>query len=100
MERRSMSYAGDRTQTEAYNRCSSLSCAWQPNQNEPAIAKGKEPQLKRGNSLKVFTDPDFQRKRRVASYKVVGYHGKVKGSVKDSFKWIKEKCFQVSHGWW
>lgn len=99
MERRSKSYADNRTQAEAYNRCTSLSCAWSPNQNTLAIQDEKGPQLKRGNSLKVLADLDFQRKRRIVSYRAIGYHGKVKGSVKSSFKWIKEKCAQVAHSW-
>ncbi|KAJ4820998.1 DUF3511 domain protein [Rhynchospora pubera] len=101
MEHRSKSYAENHSQIEVYNRSSSISCAWPPNQNEPDIQNGKEARhLKRGSSLKVFTDPDFQRKRRVASYKAIGYHGKVKGSFKDNFKWVKEKCIQVVNGWW
>jgi Domain of unknown function (DUF3511) len=93
MERRSKSYAD--------NRCTSLSCAWSPPiQNALPIQNEEKPQLKRGNSLKVFTNPDFQRKRRVMSYKAISYRSEVKGSIKGSFKWIKEKCMKVAHGWW
>ncbi|KAK4427356.1 hypothetical protein Salat_1504500 [Sesamum alatum] len=49
-------------------------------------------------SLKV--DPEFQRKKRVASYKAYEVEGKMKGSVKKSFRWIKDACNQVIHGMW
>ncbi|KAF5743177.1 hypothetical protein HS088_TW09G01242 [Tripterygium wilfordii] len=46
-----------------------------------------------------FTDPEFQRKKRVASYKMYGAKGKVKGSFSKSFRWLKEKCSRVVYGW-
>ncbi|KAI3468106.1 hypothetical protein Pfo_024769 [Paulownia fortunei] len=36
-----------------------------------------------------FNDPEFQRKRRVASYKVYS-----------SFRWLKDRYTQVVYGWW
>ncbi|KAK4780989.1 hypothetical protein SAY87_017095 [Trapa incisa] len=48
-----------------------------------------------------FTDPELQRKKRVASYKVYAVEGKMKGSIKKSFRWIKSTCSNVVYGsWW
>ncbi|KAK8509200.1 hypothetical protein V6N11_007607 [Hibiscus sabdariffa] len=45
-------------------------------------------------------DPEFQRKKRVASYKMYSVEGKVKGSWRRSFRWLKDKYTQVVYGWW
>ncbi|KAH0460954.1 uncharacterized protein LOC110092160 [Dendrobium catenatum] len=37
------------------------------------------------------SDPELKRKRRVASYNVFTMEGKLKSSVRSSFKWIKSK---------
>ncbi|KAK6151967.1 hypothetical protein DH2020_014602 [Rehmannia glutinosa] len=37
-----------------------------------------------------FNDPELKRKKRVASYKAYTVEGKLKGSFKKSFSWIKE----------
>ncbi|KAI3701827.1 hypothetical protein L6452_27194 [Arctium lappa] len=47
-----------------------------------------------------FNDPEFQRKKRVASYKVYSVEGKVKGSFRKSFRWLKDKYTHVVYGWW
>jgi len=47
-----------------------------------------------------LSDPEFERKKRVASYKVYSVEGKVKGSLKKSFKWVKNRYTQVVNGWW
>ncbi|XP_071726946.1 uncharacterized protein [Rutidosis leptorrhynchoides] len=47
-----------------------------------------------------FNDPEFQRKKRVASYKVYSVEGKVKGSFRKSFKWLKNKYTNAVYGWW
>ncbi|XVE51915.1 hypothetical protein DITRI_Ditri02bG0078700 [Diplodiscus trichospermus] len=72
----------------------------QPNQ------LGKEIKIKKskssfGASSKSwsFNDPELQRKKRVASYKVYAVEGKMKGSLKKSFRWIKDTCTQVVYGW-
>ncbi|KAH7862121.1 hypothetical protein Vadar_000248 [Vaccinium darrowii] len=46
-----------------------------------------------------LSDPELQRKKRVASYKVYSVEGKVKGSLKKSFKWVKDRYTQVVNGW-
>ncbi|PIA64274.1 hypothetical protein AQUCO_00100034v1 [Aquilegia coerulea] len=47
-----------------------------------------------------FNDPEMQRKKRVASYKVYSVEGKVKGTLRKNFRWIKERYTQVVYGWW
>ncbi|GJN18603.1 hypothetical protein PR202_gb05777 [Eleusine coracana subsp. coracana] len=44
-------------------------------------------------------DPDMDRKRRVASYKAYGVEGRVKGSFRKSFKWIKDRYLHLVYGW-
>lgn len=45
-------------------------------------------------------DPELQRKKRVVGYKAYTVEGKMKGSVRKSFRWIKETCNQVVNGIW
>lgn len=45
-------------------------------------------------------DPEMKRKKRVASYKVYTVEGKVKASVRSSFRWIKNKYLDIRYGWW
>ncbi|XP_028807044.1 uncharacterized protein LOC114761776 [Neltuma alba] len=45
-------------------------------------------------------DPELQRKKRVASYKMYSVEGKVKGSLRKSFRWLKDKYSRVIYGWW
>ncbi|CAM8949572.1 hypothetical protein QQ045_015752 [Rhodiola kirilowii] len=47
-----------------------------------------------------LSDPEFQRKKRVASYKAYAVEGKVKGSFRNSFRWLKDKYTKVVYGWW
>lgn len=63
------------------------------------LKKGKSAS---GSSLKSWNlaDPEFQRKKRVASYKMYSVEGKMKGSLRKSFRWLKYKYTQVVYGWW
>lgn len=45
----------------------------------------------KGNGFATSTDPELQRKKRVASYNVFTVERKLKSSVRSSFKWIKNK---------
>ncbi|XVE70625.1 hypothetical protein DITRI_Ditri10aG0086300 [Diplodiscus trichospermus] len=67
--------------------------------NEVKIKKGKSTN---GSSSKSwsFNDPELLRKKRVASYKVYAVEGKVKGSFKKSFRWLKDRYTRVVYGWW
>ncbi|TKY74892.1 ATP-dependent DNA helicase Q 1 [Spatholobus suberectus] len=64
--------------------------------------------LKKGKSISAgssfskswsFADPELQRKKRVASYKMYSVEGKIKGSFRKSFRWLKNKYSQVVYGW-
>ncbi|CAI9773148.1 unnamed protein product [Fraxinus pennsylvanica] len=67
----------------------------------PPPSKINDWKIKKGSGKSwSFNDPEFQRKKRVASYKVYSAEGKVKGSFKKSFRWIKYKYTQVVYGWW
>lgn len=44
------------------------------------------------------SDPELKRKRRVASYNLFTMEGKLKSSVRSSFKWIKNKLTDVRYG--
>ncbi|KAF8115919.1 hypothetical protein N665_0025s0359 [Sinapis alba] len=60
------------------------------------IKKGKS--IGRSKSWGI-TDPELQRKKRVASYKMYSVEGKVKGSFRKSFRWLKHRYTQVVYGW-
>ncbi|XP_048626177.1 uncharacterized protein LOC125593864 [Brassica napus] len=45
-----------------------------------------------------WNDPEIKRKRRVAKYKLYSAEGKVKKSLKKSYKWIKIQCAKIIHG--
>ncbi|KDP34075.1 hypothetical protein JCGZ_07646 [Jatropha curcas] len=68
---------------------------------------GRDFKLKKGKSTSgssskswILNDPEFQRKKRVASYKMYSAEGKVKGSFRRSFRWLKDRYTQVVYGWW
>ncbi|KAK6938253.1 Protein of unknown function DUF3511 [Dillenia turbinata] len=52
----------------------------------------------KGQGFATSTDPQLKRKRRVASYNVFTMEGKLKSSVRSSFKWIKTKFSNIRHG--
>ncbi|GER35403.1 hypothetical protein STAS_11674 [Striga asiatica] len=115
---RSKSYSGGNMQIEPY--CGSHTTAWPndfrshsvsyassyysagglpPPPPPKKLSKGKSTNGS-GSSSWRLSDPEFQRKRRVASYKVYGVEGKVKGSFRKSFRWLKDRYTQVVYGWW
>lgn len=53
------------------------------------------PKIKGGDGFATSTDPELKRKKRVASYNVFTTEGKLKSSVRNSFKWIKSKLNDV-----
>ncbi|KAK4373834.1 hypothetical protein RND71_004511 [Anisodus tanguticus] len=74
------------------------------------INNNKEVKIKKSNNKsKVMSssskswkldDLELQRKRRVVGYKAYAMEGKMKGSFRKSFRWIKDTCDHVVHGWW
>ncbi|KAF7806744.1 DUF3511 domain protein [Senna tora] len=67
----------------------------------PHDVKFKKGKSTNGSSSKSwsFSDPELQRKKRVASYKVYTVEGKLKGSFRKSFKWLKDRYTRVVYGW-
>lgn len=45
-----------------------------------------------------FGDPEAKRKKRIARYKVYGVEGKVKATLRNGIRWIKDKCSRILHG--
>ncbi|CAJ1972913.1 unnamed protein product [Sphenostylis stenocarpa] len=70
------------------------------NNKDLKMKKGKR--MSRASISKSWSlsDPEFQRKKRVASYKMYSVEGKVKGSFSKSFRWVKDRYWQVVYGWW
>lgn len=66
--------------------------------NEAKIKKGKSGVGSTSKSWS-FNDPELQRKKRVAGYKAYAVEGKMKGSLRKSFRWIKNTYTQVIYGW-
>ncbi|KAG4970189.1 hypothetical protein JHK85_036610 [Glycine max] len=111
-EFRSKSYGDGRMQIEAYRgtnmqdlRCYSASYAssvhptttqqTQMGNNDAKFKKGKSTNGSTSKSWS-FSDPELQRKKRVASYKVYAVEGKLKGSLRKSFKWFKDRCNRLN----
>ncbi|XP_059302518.1 uncharacterized protein LOC132054552 [Lycium ferocissimum] len=71
------------------------------NDKEVKIKRSKS-KVMSSSSLKnwSFNDPEMQRKKRVVGYKAYGVEGKMKGSFRKSFRWIKNACNHVVHGLW
>lgn len=100
------SYYGGRTAATSMQDLRSYSVSYagssaQPNQivKEVKLKKGKSGVGSVSKSWS-FSDPELQRKKRVAGYKVYAVEGMVKGSLRKSFRWIKRSCTQVVYGWW
>ena len=71
------------------------------NYNTNNLMMGKDLQMKKMKSSQglgkswSLNDPELKRKKRVAGYKVYAVEGKVKGSVRKGFRWIKD----IVYGW-
>ncbi|KAI3814819.1 hypothetical protein L1987_14464 [Smallanthus sonchifolius] len=79
----------------------SYSVSYKIPQNNTDIVVNNDLKLKKVKSTNgswSFGDPEFQRKKRVAGYKVYSVEGKLKGSFRKSFRWIKDKYMNVVYG--
>ncbi|BFG24233.1 hypothetical protein CerSpe_105070 [Prunus speciosa] len=77
------------------------SCVSQPNNQMVKDVKVKKGKSSLGSTSRSWslTDPELQRKKRVAGYKVYTAEEKMKGSLRKSFRWIKNTYTQVVYGW-
>ncbi|XP_072966707.1 uncharacterized protein [Typha angustifolia] len=108
---RSRSYADDRMQIEVYGRTAthppppplrSYSTSY-TSSSSYEYSDYVPREVKKAKSSKkgwVLGDAEFQRKKRVASYKAYSVEGKVKGSFRKSFRWLKDRYYDVVYGWW
>ena len=46
-----------------------------------------------------FRDPEAKRRKRIARYKVYAVEGKVKASLRNGLRWIKQQCSRIVHGY-
>jgi len=109
---RSKSYANGRMQMKSHygsrpclNRYDfhsySASYASYPPPPPPALMGGRVRvfKVKKGKSTRAsYNDLEFQRKKKVTSYKVYMVEGKVKESLRKSFRWLKNRYTQVVNG--
>ncbi|KAK3020193.1 hypothetical protein RJ639_047137 [Escallonia herrerae] len=87
----------------SYSVSYSSSYAPPPPPGKAGGGSGKDLKLKKAKSTGGswnLTDPEFQRKKRVASYKVYSVEGKVKGSFRKSFRLIDLEGQQASKWCW
>ncbi|CAN6803205.1 unnamed protein product [Brassica oleracea] len=66
--------------------------------DHPTRIPEDNPNQKKGKSSSSswgFVDPDIKRKKRVVSYRAYTVEGKLKGSFRKSFKWVKDKCSKL-----
>ncbi|KVH93971.1 Protein of unknown function DUF3511 [Cynara cardunculus var. scolymus] len=115
---RSNSYNGNKMQIEPYSnnphhhhhhhpsniqdfRCHSASYASSsPSQTQidnPTVVEIKK-DSRAISRIWSLNDPELQRKKRIASYKAYSVEGKVKGSIKKSFRWVKDKYSKMVYG--
>ncbi|CDP11432.1 unnamed protein product [Coffea canephora] len=52
----------------------------------------------RGEGFTASNDPELKRKKRIAAYNMFTTEGKLKATVRESFKWIKTKLSDVRYG--
>jgi hypothetical protein len=86
-------------------RCYSASYATSAHPSQTGQVGNDDAKFKKGKSANgfaskswSFNDPEMQRKKRVASYKVYTVEGKVKGSLRKSFRWLKDRCSRLVNG--
>ncbi|KAK3426178.1 uncharacterized protein LOC104449583 [Eucalyptus grandis] len=51
----------------------------------------------KGSGFAASSDPELKRKKRIAAYNVFAAEGKLKSSLRNSFKWIKGKANEVRY---
>ncbi|XP_044497561.1 uncharacterized protein LOC123219621 [Mangifera indica] len=96
-------YGGGKTAPTSIQDFRSYSANYTSNSNYNYNNSNKEIKMKKSKSTFgssssrswSFSDPELQRKKRVASYKVYTVEGKLKGSFRKSLKWIKNTYSQV-----
>uniref|UniRef100_A0A1J3D9Y0 DUF3511 domain protein n=1 Tax=Noccaea caerulescens TaxID=107243 RepID=A0A1J3D9Y0_NOCCA len=62
----------------------------------------RSPPARRSNASSVrpswgLNDAEMKRKKRIARYKAYTVEAKVKSSLKNGYRWIRNKCCQIVH---
>ncbi|PSS07336.1 Auxilin-related protein [Actinidia chinensis var. chinensis] len=70
-----------------------------PQQQMGKMKKGKSSVGSNSKNWSLISDPELQRKKRVAGYKAYAVEDKVKGTLRKSFKWVKDTYTHVVYGW-
>ncbi|XP_070035580.1 uncharacterized protein LOC142175797 [Nicotiana tabacum] len=91
-----------RSYSTSHTSCNYSSVEPNPNYDKEVKIKRSKSKVMSSSSLKnwTFNDPELQRKKRVVGYKSYAVEGKMKGSFRKSFRWIKNTCNHVVHGLW
>ncbi|KAM7277036.1 hypothetical protein ACFE04_018902 [Oxalis oulophora] len=81
------------------------SASYAQSQMDYNTANNRDSKIKKGQTSSSskswrLDDPEFQRKKRVASYKMYSVEGKVKGTFRRSFRWLKDRYTKVVYGWY
>ncbi|KAK8970992.1 hypothetical protein KSP40_PGU006943 [Platanthera guangdongensis] len=102
---RSRSYSDGRTQIEPYGAMGPPLTSHNRRSSSTSQGSRKVTKLNKGDNASSFkggwlSDPELQRKKRVAGYKVYSAEGKVKGTFRKSFQWMKDRYTQVMYGSW
>lgn len=67
--------------------------------NKYQIAKSSYNDKGEGENIRRwYSNPEFNRKKRVAKYKIYSMEGKVKKSFKNGYRWFKNTCSRIIHG--
>ncbi|CAK9154178.1 unnamed protein product [Ilex paraguariensis] len=53
------------------------------------------PSNKAGEGFATSSDPELKRKKRIAAYNMFTTEGKLKSTVRESFKWMKSKLSDI-----
>ncbi|CAN8239538.1 unnamed protein product [Cochlearia groenlandica] len=92
-------------QPPAMQRSYSTTTSYSPHKNPTMVRDSISSKSKRSNDKvkkgsKSLCEAEIQRKKRVAAYNVYAVEGKVKGTMRKSFKWFKETCSNAVYGLW
>lgn len=73
------------------------------NRISPSTFSGWNNNNKRNHQIQRKTswinDPEVKRQRRVVKYKAYAVEGKMKASIRNSLRWVKNKYYQLVHGY-
>ncbi|ESQ39395.1 hypothetical protein EUTSA_v10001686mg [Eutrema salsugineum] len=72
--------------------------AWDLPPSPPGRVTARRSNASSGKPSWGFNDAEMKRKKRIARYKAYTVEGKVKSTLKNGLRWIRNKCSQIVHG--